>query len=631
MNETIQEFIKLAQDRKQRRDDSARQFYKDNKTSIIDYFESLKIEDYGNVINIAFPENNYSDQDFYNFLNDIHSGTGRDKDVLKYLGTLWAFEFKRKSQIEDQKQFLNQFIESVWFWSCLRFLDYFLLNITVNLDLFYLIFNSILEKIKNDLAQGEFFRAIEVYSREKIDDALLLLEKYLHNDLPDLYLAMPSTIIGSIRSIDRSKIENIEKELLNNSRFAIRSSIYRSWISTNRYKKLNDNEAIELLNFIKDVESKFENNIEDAFRLIDASFLNSNNINDRNVLIYIDWLKLNASNEISPSAKYSLIGILDDVIEFSDKYITISNELLYQISPISSEYVGIWNKIDFYLYRLLQKNQEIFNQCFKNLIIYNEEAFNSIDKSSKIKFGSTFHELKNYDNNKLITELFFSGNKIQRIVGKFLFDELEIKNFDSEILNTYPDIAFERALLEVIAKPSIGEFTGNFYRAIERKILTLNDNLKNLYRNEMIFQAINYPGNCLDIWKKTEDKTNFLADIIEKAEKYLDKRKDIANSSINSFSFPGIEIAIKKGQRKINKEIKEGMQEQSVFLSIIGPPVIAIYGDKNSFLKNNKIEEVHNFSEFGHSIEIPIIELLDPEGMKIKRLNALMKLAQMEE
>ena len=197
-------------------------------------------------------------------------------------------------------------------------------------------------------------------------------------------------------------------------------------------------------------------------------------------------------------------------------------------------------------------------------------------------------------------------------------------------MDSFSAIAFERALLEAIAKPFIGEFTGNFYKAIEKKVATLNENLKNLYREEMIFQAINYPGNCLDIWKKAENKTDFLSDIIEKAEKYLEKRKDIANSPINSFSFPGIEIAIKKGMQKLDKEIKDGMQEQSVFMSLIGPPIIAIYGNKNSLLRNNKIEDVSNFSEFGHSIEIPIIELLDPEGMKIKRLNAFMKLAQME-
>ena len=630
MNEIIENFLKLSQDRKQNRDDSAKQFYQENKIAINDYLNSIKLQDYEDIIGLVFPENNYSAQNFYDFLINIEVASGFNKEILKYLGILWAFEFNKKTGKENQEQFLKEFVESVWFWNCLRFLDTFILNIDVDIDLFYSIFNLVLEKIKKHLAQGAFFEAIEIYSREKINDALLLLDKYLHNDLPDLYLAMPTTIIGAIRSRDKSKIEKIEKELLDSNKFEIRSSIYKSWISTNRFKKLTDEEAIELINFIKYKESNFENNFEDAFRLIDCSFLNRKNTDDESILIYINWLKQNISSEISPSAKYLLINILNTIIRLPDKYISDSIELLCQISPILPEYVGIWNQIDFYLYNLLQKDQESFQKCFKTLIVHNEDLFKSFDKYCKTKFSSTFNELRNYDCNKLITELYFSENKTQRIIGKLLFDELEIKSFDSDILDSFSAIAFERALLEAIAKPFIGEFTGNFYKAIEKKVATLNENLKNLYREEMIFQAINYPGNCLDIWKKAENKTDFLSDIIEKAEKYLEKRKDIANSPINSFSCPGIEIAIKKGMQKLDKEIKDGMQEQSVFMSLIGPPIIAIYGNKNSLLRNNKIEDVSNFSEFGHSIEIPIIELLDPEGMKIKRLNAFMKLAQME-
>ena len=129
MNEIIENFLKLSQDRKQNRDDSAKQFYQENKIAINDYLNSIKLQDYEDIIGLVFPENNYSAQNFYDFLINIEVASGFNKEILKYLGILWAFEFNKKTGKENQEQFLKEFVESVWFWNCLRFLDTFILNI----------------------------------------------------------------------------------------------------------------------------------------------------------------------------------------------------------------------------------------------------------------------------------------------------------------------------------------------------------------------------------------------------------------------------------------------------------------------------------------------------------------------
>ena len=156
---------------------------------------------------------------------------------------------------------------------------------------------------------------------------------------------------------------------------------------------------------------------------------------------------------------------------------------------------------------------------------------------------------------------------------------------------------------------------------LEPNFCTVSPELQEEFKHQMTLQAINYPGDCLEEWKKINNPSDLIKSVIESAERYFNNLKKISNSPAKSFTFPEFNQAFEKGRREHSRKISEGVREKSVFMNLM-KNVDIIYGKQWSAMVQGKLSEPTEFKEYSHYIEVPRLEEIDPEGSHIRRLQA---------
>ena len=196
------------------------------------------------------------------------------------------------------------------------------------------------------------------------------------------------------------------------------------------------------------------------------------------------------------------------------------------------------------------------------------------------------------------------------------------------------NIELRLALWEFIRKPLLdGETTAHFLLMLEPLFQNTSDGeLLGTFEQEMVLQAINYPGACLEKWKTVEKPSDLLNRVIEKADEYFEKIKKAHNSPINSFQFPDFLEAEEKGYRDLSRKISKGVHDQSLLLQLV-TKVNLIYGDHWSTPDKGDqlgLGDPSPLDELSHQIEMPRLEMLMPETMALRRLEASQEIRRLQ-
>lgn len=587
------------------------------------------------LLNILFPEKISANLDFYHKLSMIQYYLGFKPITTSLKGLLWIEAYKHLPK-QDAELLLQLLItdKQVDIWLIIHSLPIFLSEIELSPDYASNWFFSIAKKIGADLAGGDFYKAVENYSSNFPRSGLSIFEKYLSEGLDDIRLHLSSILLGAIRAssekglIQKQVIQELDKKLVNATRTELRLCYHRSWIITFWRGMLSIKQLEKQLS--KMIEGA-EEEISEAFNVLYKCLL-SQQTNEAFVNFSMQWFNKNASNKIPPLAKYCIVNSmlrLCDISETQKRLVNVSNanKLIITIQPISKEDAGIWSDIEYYLVDRLREDKNLFadflNQLAETNIVGLLEHFDGD------KFGYLKSEMMKSDMSKLIAELLFSTDDKKRRLGGILFQKIKINSFPSEILEKVNESQLIIALWEFVRRPYMGPDTSRFFILLEPRIRVASPEVKKEFELEMLNQAINYPGECLENWKEISDPSDLLKYIIKAAENYFGNFKNTRNSPANSFSFPEFGQAAEKGSRAFSRKVSRDVHEKSIFMKLV-KNVSIIYGDQWSIMVQGKLGDATPFKEVFHSMEFPRLEEIDPEGMAIRRYQATPKIMNLQ-
>lgn len=307
---------------------------------------------------------------------------------------------------------------------------------------------------------------------------------------------------------------------------------------------------------------------------------------------------------------------------WSQRAIDIStvNNILLSIQPIPETAKRIWQQTEYYLVDRINEDVSHFFNLFVDLCKKNRFI---LDTLGQHKFSHLMTTIDNTSVDRHICELLVSHDRITRILGIRLFHEIKVSATFNILTLPKPDESILELLLwEFIGTSLLGNPTSKLLTLIEPLYRGVNPQLRNDFKNELVFQAINYPGSCLDFWKSLKTDSALIGDAIIIADKYFDDKTKVSLSSANSFGFPGLTDLVKYGARKFSEKIDSSVKEKSL-LRMLARNIQVIYGDAWTLYNDGSINPPSGFQNISHSIEGPRIEEIDPEGMAIRRIHAL--------
>lgn len=587
------------------------------------------------ILKILFPKGIPVSPEFYNKLSDIQYYLEFKPIAITLAGSLWTEAYKLLPT-PDAQALLQLLIEdkNIDIWSHINSLPILLSEVELPSDFASNWFFSVGEKIKSDLAGGDFYKAVENYSFNFPKSGLGVLEKYLSEGLNDLKLHLSAVILGSIRAssekgiIQKKLIEESDNKLINNPRTELRICYHRSWTISFRKGIL----SIEQLEHqLSKMMQGTQEEIDEAFNVLHGCLL-SQLANETFANFSMQWLNKNTINKIPPLAKYFVVNSmlrLSDISGAKKRLIDINdaNKLIVAIQPVPQDNARTWSDIEHFLVDRLREDKKLFADILNKFVEVNLAGL--LEQFESDKFSYLKSEMNKSDVSGLLSELLFSMDERKRRLGIRLFQDIKNVSLPTETLEKIDESLLGIALCEFIRRPFLGNDTSRFFIMLEPRFRSMSAELQKEFKHEMVMQAINYPGECLETWVKINNPSELLKGVIESAKKYFENLKNICNSPANSFSFPECNHAVEKGRRESSRKVSEGIREKSILVKLV-KNVDIIYGNQWSTLVQGNLGDPTSFKSVSHSIEFPRLEVIDPEGMAIRRFQATIKIKQMQ-
>lgn len=483
-------------------------------------------------------------------------------------------------------------------------------------------FPLLLRRIGNDLAVGEFWNAVRTFCEYHPQSAVEVLEILRHTTSED-QISVASYVLGSLRCVelahaDVQRLAQVERDIADDSATTGRAIYHRSWVPSAWCGKLT---LEELRVVIERMAEGSPEECEQLFWLV-CRVLLSPSLPDDARTFGGTWLHCHANSSIPDGAKFN-------VVEFAtrlpaDEY-QEAVDLVLAVQPIQAEHKGTWKRLESLLVTLLKADLTLFKRCLMELAHRNANNFRSVLEDGRA-LEWLISEMKPADLGDTVALLLLDPASECRTLGIALFDKLLLPlpssvsepTDERSIALLFYEI--QRSLIHATALARLLVFV--LFRASKS-----SQGLQQEIRAEILLQLKNYPGGSKEEFSSYAHEFPILAETIAESDKYFEAL-EAAQSKIARIEVPGYERAARLNARRFASQVSKGAEEMSIFTQLV-KKVHLLYGKEWRTFHSGHMGESSGLKQFSTSVEFPRMELIDPEGMQMRRLHASFRIREL--
>lgn len=583
-----------------------------------------------------FPEGIQVDGDFYSRFANAHYCLGREEVSHQILGRVLTDAYQRLSQQDGENLLELLPSDHHTIFLVLPSLPAFLSHTVLRDEFVAAWFLTLAGKVSGDLAGGPFFEGVYEYAVHFPGEGLKVLETYKRDKFEGRRLDLAAIILGGIRiCVDQGKIEKpkiglIEDKFRRHPNISYRRCFNRSWIG---YVKGGTVSAEVLLSALTEMMEWTVDDIDDAFWVL--AQCTSSRVGDPLFLeMAIKWFRQRATPDLPQGARATIVNLGIRLIEktkIPGSGVTGADidTLLLAIQPVTKDQQNILRTFELYLVERLKDDKKEFEAFLRELASRSSGYLSELIEGNQ--FNSLVSKLSNAEPRALITNLILSEKIFERRLGMALLEKIQISGLDETIFKKIANKKkLQILLLEIARSPFTAEVTSRIFLLLLPIYEKTEPELKEEFGDEMAFQAINYPGACYGAWKQISNPTPILVEVLAKTKTYFDGIDKIQLCSGGRVTFPEWSLAVKEWERRFSNEVSTGARNASVFASLVRH-IDIIYGSEWSIAGAQRISDPRPMTRFSHGMEVPRLEILDPEGCAIRRLRYYSRLIKLQE
>lgn len=364
-----------------KRDKEIHKTSKDQKAEIETEISNLSEQDVDEIICLLFPIRIPTSSSFYDTLQNYQNYTGYGKIFYKLVGRIWVQVFNKLTQVK-KKNLLKSVFEGKGrgVWRVIFYLPEFCKQVEIDPKFAAEWFYRFGDKVKNDMASGDFFSGLTQYAFNFPDSGVKVFEKYTREDLDELKIHLAAILIGTIRSrasqkhFDKKTVQKWDQKLQKSSKTEFRVIYHKSLATSFDLGTLSISQLNQKLNKMLNGDPK---EIDEAYNTV-YKCLFSKSSNDKFVRFAMDWFSKNSSSKLSHFAKHSIVSAMCSILmtESERKIVKESkaNEILTAIQPIPYDNQGTWDKIEQILVNRLHQGPNKFKVLLSKLTDVNFEG-----------------------------------------------------------------------------------------------------------------------------------------------------------------------------------------------------------------------------------------------------------------
>lgn len=567
------------------------------------------------------------DTAFFHSLMSVGTRLGFSEPATEIAGEIWASAMGKLSA-DEQQTLLSQLLAApnLEFFTSLRALPWVVRSFQVPADFLIDWFTELRNRVGNDFAQGGFWRSLESWAQLHPASALAGLRLLASRELNDETVTIGAAILGRLRVAWESGPPNesgleFEQSLARHGDVQKRLVYHRSWINTGWDRGLSHSEFQSSLTRM--ATGTHEERAE-AFNFL-RCLLPDRRMQPESITLGIEWLREHTNSSTSDGAKHWVIHSVQQLASASiadNQFLEGLWPLMVAVQPITSESRGTWNQIEHLLVDLLHKNRPQFEELLRLLVDAHPEGLIQ-QMASHDQFQFLRSELAAQTATAFCADLLFSNQRHRRQFGFTLYDELPFDAFPDEILDARTDDEIALTLFESQLHYLQPDNTRRFLLSLRQRAESGSPQLAALFRDELLYQAKNLPGAVLDQLKQLNGPSALLKTVVAAADTYFEATRKAHTSSINAMEIPGWRRALSMKARRQSRDIEAHSNELSVFKQMCSNSYL-IYGDRGfRYSRDGELGEFSAMQTFSTQMELPRLAMIDPEGVVIRRHNAI--------
>lgn len=337
-----------------------------------------------------------------------------------------------------------------------------------------------------------------------------------------------------------------------------------------------------------------------------------------------NWLEEHTSAKIGTKAKYNVVDFAAQVTV--DKYKEAA-ELVLAVQPIPPEHKGIWKRLESFLVNLIKTNPQLFSQFIFDLATRNAKNWLKALNEPR-QFEWLLRNMRTKDVANAIGQLVFADKPECRELGLFFFDKLGLTSLPPDAFKgvdeTRVALAFYALQRSVIHGGAVARFLIFLIPYMEKT----NQALQAEFYNELVLQLKNYPGTCKKQFEAHADKYPVLKKALAEVDAYFQALEITRQSAINHIQIAGFDRSARLYSRRFANQVSKGAEQLSIFTQLV-KKVVLLYGKQWRTFHGGILGKSSGLKEISTSMEFPRMELIDPEGMELRRLRAAIRIKEL--
>lgn len=341
----------------------------------------------------------------------------------------------------------------------------------------------------------------------------------------------------------------------------------------------------------------------------------------------LGWLRQQASPTLGHEEKHGIVHVAwlacDPAHVASPPFDPF--DLVLAVQPVQPNHEGTWREILSALHELLHRSPDRFKIHLSYLIRTQGRTLRKLEENDR-NFGWVFGELVQLPwGRDYILGLCDSANDAERQFGKFLFESLKMG------VPPTPGTRFTHEDFQVwLAELQ----TGRAYETIAAQLLAAvprvdeaDAEMVRLFKEEVFFHCLNLPGFCLEKLRPHLATLPMLRDPVLSADQYFERLKNLRTSAIKAQQVPGIRRYILRKARLDRLRLERQIEKESIFAQFVTKSYL-LYGNRHASIMGGQLSEADGLGQISHSVEVPRLEVIDPDYCQMRRLTALRYLAE---
>jgi len=335
-----------------------------------------------------------------------------------------------------------------------------------------------------------------------------------------------------------------------------------------------------------------------------------------------EWLTQHLSSRLSPDAKFHLVSVAEAAARQGGESGMPEADLsdwIVAIQPVPEDNRGTWGGIADYLCRTLSRDPQQFFNVFQRLCGTSAATIHHLMCDRSLEHLTQC--MKKPGVGELVGRLTVAVERATRELGLYLFNTLDIDAFPQTVLQS--DEAFASRVLFYETQR-----TALYPKSIARILVALipiaekaTDGFREELFDELKLQCHNFAGDFRTELNEIAKDTPMVTRAIEEVAAYFTALDRAHKAGISGMEVAGRQRAAIQQSRHFSRRVSQSAKAFSP-LSNMMKHVRLLYGRSTSQFVDGQLRNAMPLANLSSSMELPIVELCDPEEMAMRRLHA---------